>query len=119
MLTDSNLRSKWQARPLWFGSLCHKAGGGDVKEIAPETSSCVDTGIRLPLAVKVFDRVLAAGTLALRFSKENLANALRVWLFSSMSLLHINRDRPHIYPDQHEALARTITADQEKCQKLA
>lgn len=110
----------WQARPLWLDSPCYKAGGSEVQEIVPvaESSSSTDTGYRLPLTAKVFDRVVAAGSVALRFSKENLAESIREWIFSSMSLLHTNRSRPQIHPDQHAAIARTITADQDQGRKL-
>lgn len=73
----------WHARPLWLDSKCYQAGGSEVKEIMPIAESALhaDTGFRLPLVAKVFDRVLAAGAVGLRFSKQNLAETLREWLF--------------------------------------
>ncbi|KAF2162815.1 hypothetical protein M409DRAFT_68812 [Zasmidium cellare ATCC 36951] len=54
----------WQARPLWLGTSCYSAGASDVAEVTPLTDT--EPGgrprLRLPMKVKFFDRVVAAGS---------------------------------------------------------
>lgn len=113
----------WKARPLWLGTTCYTAGGSDTKEIAPLADATADgrPRLRLPLSIKLFDRVLAVGTESFRIMESGshaLSEALRNWLFSSMSLLHRNRAKPGPYADQHVAMACTITAEQVNGTKL-
>lgn len=114
----------WKTRPLWLNSTCYAAGGTDVKELNPlmELDSQQQPILHLPLTVKIADRVLSVGTEGFRIDEsedQTLAEALRAWLFRSQSLLHKNRNRPNMYPDQHIAMARTIFADQDQGKKLS
>lgn len=109
----------WQARPLWLDAKCYSAGGSDLKELAPvkEVDVNGEHQFRLPVSAKLFDRVLAAGSEALRLSSrgsQELPEALRAWLFKSKSILHVNRNRPRPYDDENVAFARTITAEQDQ-----
>ncbi|KXT15366.1 hypothetical protein AC579_2202 [Pseudocercospora musae] len=114
----------WKAQPLWLHNTCYNAGGSDIKEITPVTELDADDtpSFRLPLTVKFFDKVLAVGSEGLKITEtgpQALAEALRVWLFQSMSLLHVHRRRPSVHDEQHVAIARTITADQDRGKKLS
>ncbi|KAF7189464.1 Heterokaryon incompatibility protein 6, OR allele [Pseudocercospora fuligena] len=114
----------WKAQPLWLDNTCYSAGGNDIKEIAPVTELDADgtPSFRLPLTVKLFDKVLAVGSEGLKITEtgpQALAEALRAWLFQSMSLLHVHRRRPSVHNEQHVAIARTITADQDRGKKLS
>ncbi|KAK4502382.1 hypothetical protein PRZ48_005807 [Zasmidium cellare] len=115
----------WQARPLWLGTSCYTAGGTDVAEVTPFMDDLGPNGraqMRLPVKVKFFDRVLAAGSEGLQMlgtGAQALPEALRTWLFQATSLLHMNRSRPNPYEDQKIAMARTMTADQDQGTKLA
>lgn len=107
----------WKVRPLWFKSTCYAAGGPDVREISPlaELDSTGNPRLRLPLQVKLFDRVLAVGSDSLQLTQHGshaLSEALRNWLFANMALLHRNRGKTSPYSDQHVAIACTITAEQ-------
>jgi hypothetical protein len=112
----------WKTRPLWLSD-CYSAGGADVKELLPTTGAQVDGEplYRLPLTVKMFDRVLGTGPQELQLSSNNphaLSEALRTWLFQSMSLLHMHRNRPSPYTDQTTAVARVVTVDQDQGRRL-
>lgn len=116
----------WKARPLWLDTTCYSAGGSEVHEITPNTGLDAEGNptFLLPLKVKLFDRVLGTGSKSLhlsRSSSDELSEALRNWLFQSMNLIHMHRDRSNAgpYADQHVAVARTITADQDQGEKLA
>lgn len=94
-----------------------------MKEISPVLEDRPDeaTLCRLPLTVKMFDRVLGTGPEALQLSSSNpqaLSEALRTWLFQSMSLLHMHRSRPSPYADQTAAVARVVTVDQDQGKRL-
>lgn len=113
----------WKTRPLWLSSDCYSAGGTDVKDISPilEDQEKGETICRLPLTVKMFDRVLGTGPGELQLSSGSpraLSEALRTWLFQSMSLLHMHRSRPSPYMDQTTAIARVVTADQDQGKRL-
>lgn len=113
----------WKARPLWLNSDCYNAGGMDIKVIEP-TTDCQGKGgdsCRLPLTVKTFDRILGTGPQELQLSSsspEALSEALRTWLFQTMSLLHMHRNRKSPYSDQNAAVARVVTVDQDQGKRL-
>lgn len=114
----------WKTRPLWLNSNCYSAGGFDTREIMPilEDQEQADTIFRLPLTVKMFDRVLDTGPQALELSSSSpqaLSEALRTWLFQSMSLCHTHRNRPRLYSDLTSAVARVVTVEQDQGKKLA
>lgn len=114
----------WKTRPLWLGTGCYRAGGLDPKEMSPtvEDQAKGDTLFRLPLAAKMFDRVLATGSQALGLSSSGpqaLSEALRTWLFQSMSLLHMHRNRSNLYTEQTSAVARVVTVEQDQGRRLS
>jgi hypothetical protein len=108
----------WQARPLWLDSKSYCAGGADVKEIAPtaEVDQSGNPTFRLPLTVKLFDKVLGAGSQNLTLAighRRALPDALRAWIFEARGLVHRRRGAQSPYQDQHEAMARITSADQD------
>lgn len=99
----------WGTRPLWLGTQCYSAGGCDVKDISPitEIDSMGNTRLRLPLTVKLPDRVLAVGSEALCISRDGthaFSQAVRDWLFHSISILHRHRNQPSPYPEYGNCL---------------
>jgi hypothetical protein len=108
----------WQARPLWLGSKSYCAGGTEVKEFAPtaEVDQSGDPNFRLPLTVKLFDKILGAGSQTLTLAighRRALPDALRNWIFEARGLVHRRRGAQSPYQDQHEAMARITSADQD------
>ncbi|SMY22197.1 unnamed protein product [Zymoseptoria tritici ST99CH_1A5] len=114
----------WRTRPLWYENECYSAGGHEIKEIIATVVERRphEFNFRLPVTTKVFDRVLAAGTDAIQVTSSDPSDLfvdLRAWLFQSMSLLHMHRNRSSPYTDLTTAIARTITVDQDDGHRLS
>ncbi|KJY02566.1 heterokaryon incompatibility protein [Zymoseptoria brevis] len=112
-----------RTQPLWYENECYSAGGHEIKEIVPTVveRKHQEFSFHLPVTTKFFDRILAAGTDAIQVTSSDPSDLfvdLRAWLFQSMSLLHMHRNRSSPYTDLTTAIARTITVDQEDGQRL-